>query len=360
MRAHARMLWGITMNAYRSCFGGDGRFVAHGLCVRGAVAALALFFLALTAGGPVAHAQEASSSQVRFEDLPGPEAYGDFVVGPGKIELVMQPGEERTVDIRVSNRMGEKRAFSVQVEDFGGSQDVKQPVILYGAQRGPYSLRDYIFPVAREIEIEHAKRAVIPVKVAIPQDAEPGGKYGSVLISVASKPDEDAPTEGAVTGAAIISRVGVLFFVRVTGDVKEEAQLTDFRTKGEKTFFQKGPIPFEIYFENTGNVHVNPSGVIQVKNMAGQVVGEQEMEPWFTLPGSKRVREISWDRPLLIGKYTALLFLNRGYDDLTDTREVSFWVVPFALIAWVLAGLLIFFFVLRFFLTKVEIKIKSD
>ncbi len=305
---------------------------------------------AVGVGAPVAQAQEdadAGAAPVRFEDLPDAKVYGDFVVGPGKVELEMRPGETRTVEIRVSNRMGEARTFSLGVEDFGGSQDVRQPVVLYGTQRGPYSLRDYLFPAVREIEIAHGRRAVIPVTVAIPEDAEPGGKYGSVLISVAPKPAQNASGGGAAAGTTVISRIGVLFFIKVPGEVREEGRLTDFRVKDGAALFQKGPIPFELYFENTGNVHLNPYGFIQVENMAGQVVGEQEIEPWFTLPGSRRVREVSWDRPLLIGKYTARLSLNRGYGNEVDTAQVSFWVIPYALIAGVLAALLVFFFLFR-------------
>lgn len=297
-------------------------------------------------------------AEVRFEELPGLEVYNDFVVGPGKIELQMQPGQTQTVEIKVSNRLGDPRDFRIEVEDFSGSQSADRPVVLYGTGRGPYSLRDYIYPETNILEIDHAKRAVIPVTVSIPEDAEPGGLYGSVLISVAS-PANAAGSQGQVgAGAAIISRIGVLFFVRIAGEVNEEARMIDFTTKNDQTIFTKGPVPFEVNFENSGSVHVNPYGVISVKNMLGQTIGEQPIDPWFMLPGSVRSREISWDRPLLIGKYTATVELNRGYDDIIDTGSVSVWVIPVKLLVGILLGLIILFVLLRFIFTKIEIRVK--
>ena len=44
----------------------------------------------------------------------------DFVVGPGKTEVTLNPGEQRTVNIIVTNRMDEDKTFQLEVEDFTG------------------------------------------------------------------------------------------------------------------------------------------------------------------------------------------------------------------------------------------------
>ena len=299
---------------------------------------------------------QVAQAQIVVEQLPNKDVYGDFVVGPGKQELIMQPGETRRVNIKVSNRIGEDRRFLVGIEDFTGSTDPNQTVLLMGSERGPYSLRDYIFPEVFDVMIEHGTRAVIPVVVSIPEDAEPGGRFGSVLVSTETSEVEG---EGGVTsGAALVSRIGVLFFVRVTGDVVEEGELTGFTTLDNRRVFTASPVSFALEYKNTGSVHVNPYGVIEIKNLLGDVVGVEELEPWFALPGSVRVRQVEWGRPLLLGRYTATAQINRGYQDIVDTREVVFWILPAKPILIVIGIILFILLLVRFIFSKVEIRLK--
>lgn len=297
------------------------------------------------------------SAEIAIEPLPNLEVYGDFVVGPGKEEIILRPGETRRAFIKVSNRLGEDRRFLIGVEDFTGSKDPEQSVILLGNERGPYSLRDYLFPEATDLIIEHGTRAVIPIIISIPEDAEPGGRYGSVLISTEA-PDDGQGGGGAVTGAAIVSRIGVLFFIRVMGDVVEDGSMTAFQTAGDKAFFTKTPISFELEYTNNGSVHLNPYGTVEIKNLLGDVVGYDELDPWFTLPDSVRKRQWEWGRPLMIGRYVAEANINRGYGDIVDTKHYVFWVLPVKPIAITLGVILLILFLFRFIFSKIEIKLK--
>lgn len=80
-------------------------------------------------------------------------------------------------------------------------------------------------------------------------------------------------------------------------------------------------------------MYVNPYGVIRIKNIVGQEVGEVQVEPWFAMPQSLRMREVVWDRPYLFGYYTAVASINRGYGDIVDTEVLSFWVIPWKIIS---------------------------
>jgi pilus assembly protein TadC len=84
-----------------------------------------------------------------------------------------------------------------------------------------------------------------------------------------------------------------------------------------------------------------------------------DMQPWFVLPKSLRTKEVSWDREFLIGRYTATVQLNRGYDDIVDEVVFSFWVFPWKIMSLAFAGVFIFFLVLRFLFTRFEFKRKN-
>ncbi len=71
-----------------------------------------------------------TNAAYEIEKLPEDTVVGDFVVGPGKVELSVQPGETKTVELLVTNRMGTARTFNLAIEDVTGSQDPNTTVVL--------------------------------------------------------------------------------------------------------------------------------------------------------------------------------------------------------------------------------------
>jgi len=284
----------------------------------------------------------------------------DFTLGPGKIELFLNPGESVTRNLLITNRLGRPMKFRVELEDFTGSSTGERAAVLLGNKRSPYSLRDFLHPEIWEFTLSHGERMVLPVTVTIPQEMEPGGLYGSVLISTSPSEDflerEEEKAKGQVR---LVARVGALFFVRVKGKVKEEGRLEKFDTVNSKKFYQSGPIYFSIYYRNTGNVHLDPYGIIEVKNILGRKIGEIEIEPYFAMPNSLRYREVKWDRKLGIGRYTATLFLNRGYNNIIDTAKITFWILPWKIILITAALFFIIIFVVWWIATHFEIRRKA-
>jgi hypothetical protein len=283
----------------------------------------------------------------QIETLPSTEVKNDIVLGPGKIEVDLAPGESATKMIYFTNRTGRTVNFTVNVEDFKGSRDPNQGTIFMGDQKGPYSLKDYLKPDTWTFTLDQGQRMDLPVTIDIPQDAEPGGKYG-VVFATAQPPAiaEDGSAQGPSPVVSIASRVGTLFFVRVKGTAVQEGLLKSFSTENKARFFEQGPINFQYVFENNGNIHIDPYGVIEITNMMGRNVGEVKVSPFFAMPDSDRLNQVSWDHPWMFGRYTAKLSLNRGYNDIVDTMSYDFWVFPWKLaLAALLAAFLLGWFV---------------
>lgn len=305
---------------------------------------------------PVVTANE-NEDWYKSEQIFGNIQVGDFVVGPGRTEIEVNPGDTVVQEITVTNRISDNRTFKLEVEDIYGSSDPSKAVNLAGDEDGPYSVRDYISFPTDTFSLALGERARIPVTITVPPDAEPGGYYGSVLVSTIR-------TSVAVADNAprspIIARVGSLFFIRVSGDTIIEGKTIDLSLVNDKWWYEAGPIELGILYENTGSVHVNPYGELSIKNMFGEEVGFVELEPWFVLPASLRVREISWDRELLLGRYKVEAKINRGYDDIVDEVSVAFWVLPWKIVGGVFLILFIIIFSLRAFFRTFEFKRKGD
>jgi hypothetical protein len=167
---------------------------------------------------------------------------------------------------------------------------------------------------------------------------------------------------GEVANAArqpVVARIGSLFFLRVKGETVISGETKSIDIIGDNWWYEKGPIELGILYENTGSVHVNPYGQLSVTNMFGEEVGYIELEPWFVLPNSLRIREITWDREFLLGRYTVKAEINRGYDDIIDEVSVSFWVLPWKIVGGTFLILFIILFGIRGFFRTFEFKRKS-
>lgn len=291
----------------------------------------------------------------QVESLTDVPVENDFVLAGSKVEIWLNPGESYTKELMVTNRLGKKMNFKVEIEDFQGTKDFENPTKLLGDDRGPYSLKDYLVPEIKEFALEHGQRMILPVTVTIPADAEPGGRYGSVLVSAnpifgADQVDKNQ-TKGRIN---LITRLASLFFVGVNGEIHRDARLFDFKTA--KNYYENGPISFQVIFENNSKIHLVPYGIIEIYNTVGRKVAEVEADPWFSMPDSLRFREIKWDRGFLLGRYVAKASINRGYDGIIDRKEAVFWVIPWKIILASLFLLVIFILFVKWVAGHFEIK----
>lgn len=255
---------------------------------------------------------------------------GAFVIEPGKSEIVLEPGESRITQVVVTNRTTKTHTFNTKVEDFTGSNDPSRPVVLLGDEVSPYSLRDYVTVSPAVIVLEPGARQVLEVSINLPEDVEPGGRYGAVLVSTESDPGE------GFSGAKLVSQLGSLLLVRVAGDVAESGSITDFRILGDKYFYTSGgPSGFEAVYQNTGNVHLVPYGLVTIENILGQEVANVPVDAFFVLPQSVRGKSVDWEPPFLFGYYKATLEIGRPGVD-TEIRTLNFTVLPWPYLVGVL------------------------
>ncbi len=286
-------------------------------------------------------------------------AQNDFVVEPGKTEVFLDPGESMVKHITITNRIDREVRFKLSTEDFIGTDDPKQPVILLGDDYSPYSLKDLIVPEIEEFTLELGERITIPVTISIPRNAEPRGYYGALIIS--NDPDKlEGENSKEVEGKTrIISRIGSLFLLKINGKGVSSGNIENFKLMGpQKIFYSERPEGFEIAFKNTGNVHLVPYGTIVIKNMFRRVVKTLPVDAYFVLPDSIRYREVKWIQGFGLGRYTASLSLNKGYDNQYDDIDLAFWVLPWKIL---LIGFISIVFLIAFiyyFLTRFELRKK--
>ncbi|MFA6919194.1 MAG: hypothetical protein WC244_03765, partial [Patescibacteria group bacterium] len=193
---------------------------------------------------------------------------------------------------------------------------------------------------------KHGDRVTIPVQIDIPQDAQPGGLYGSVIITTVPDFGNDQLDNNSAQGNLnIISRLASLYFVRVNGDVNESGNLREFST--DKSVYGSSPINFKTLYENNGSIYLNPYGKIKVDNFMGTTINEINIAPYFVMPGSVRLKEFKLQRGFMLGRYKATVVLNRGYGNVIDEKTVYFWVLPWKVVGAGVVGLVLIIWLIQ-------------
>lgn len=261
-------------------------------------------------------------------------------ISPVTFELTGNPGDVLVNKLRIYNPTNSSVALRMEVEDFTAAGEEGE-VIVKEAEIITYSLARWISVSPQTFTLGPNKQRFVDFTITIPYNAEPGGKYGSVLASTQGvmSPDEE------MTGAAVATKVGALVLLTVSGDVVESVDVKEFSVPD---FSEYGPIPFTIRFENKGTVHVRPRGYVTITDWRGEKVTDIEFPQQNVIPGAIRKIKATWNKKWLFGRYTATLVGNYGTSNVPiNPPVVVFWVFPWRVIAGVslAAALLITYFV---------------
>lgn len=298
-------------------------------------ACLAAFAMMLLSSTGIAKAS-------RIEELKDVNNTGDFDIGPTSFIINAKAGDTVNRTIQVTSRDGKKSDYFIEVEDFEGSKsDPSQSHMLLGKNKGNYGAKDWVTPEFTTFSLSHGQRLFFNVQIKIPDNADSGEHYFAVLISRKPVTDTTNANNQDKPNIVITSRVGSLFLVNVEGNVIQKGSLDSF--VAQSNIFTKAPAKMQVVFKNEGTVHLEAKGEVQIKNLFGSIVETIPVESFNILRDSVRSREISTStnpNKLLIGRYTASIKLERGYDGIVDTRELSFWYFPWREIAIVIGVLL--------------------
>jgi hypothetical protein len=247
---------------------------------------------------------------------------------PPKFELFANPGDTMTETIRVKNNSDTPQTYGILIEDFSSAGEEGQVVLEEDEKTANYSLKNWIEPSSRNVVIQAGEETTFPFTITVPKDAEPGGHYASVLFQLGG------PTVEGVTN--VKHRIGALVLLRVSGNVVEKAQIESFDAP---QFSKKSPVIFTLRVKNEGTTHINPAGTVIITDMFGKKVDEIPLMSANVFPGAVRKMLTSWDKPGVIGHFTATLVATYGQQNLPLTAATKFTVISPAAAILILVAL---------------------
>ncbi len=266
---------------------------------------------------------------------------------PAKVSHTLNPGETISGELSLAN-VGESRILvEVKMEDFvpsAGSDDIS----FVGRTSGVTTVRDWFsLGTSNSFIFEPHEGKSISYTITAPKNAEPGSHFGVAFFKASEIKEKSTLKIG--------TQVGVLFFITVPGNRLQKGKVLDFSAP---FFVQKGPVNFEIKFENTGTVHYEPKGTIKITNIIGKEVGSIVVAGQAVLPTQIKKIIAQWNLVgFILGRYTVKIEIQDGEGNILTADDVSFYAFPIWYVLGFIAIVLILFFGLRFLRKKISFNI---
>lgn len=305
-----------------------------------------------------------------------------IVTSPLPISLTAIPGTTVTTELKVKNAGTEAENLKIDILKFDAYEDTGKPALHDLEPTDEFA--KWVTFSEPNFTVLPEEWKTITATFNVPKEASFGYYYAFVFTRV--KDGEDlAPQETAVVGGTATL---VLLEARVP-DARREIVVTEFKT--DKTVYEFLPVRFTVSLKNSGNVHVAPRGNIFLSQEDNKDIALLELNPGkgSILPDSTRIFETDWSdgfpvyeeaiengqvvldelgsqtyrlawnfenaSQLRFGKYTAkmLLVYDDGIRDVPIEGSVSFWVVPWRLLAAALFVGVFFFLGMKSTLGKI-------
>ncbi|HEV7424575.1 MAG TPA: hypothetical protein VGO21_05335, partial [Candidatus Paceibacterota bacterium] len=284
-----------------------------------------------------------------------------FTLSPIRLEISGDPGQIVVQQMTLINELTTTETYYSSYLNFQAEGETGTPTFVFAKD----DLGTWM-QVPESVTLAPGESKVVPVKITIPQNADPGGHFAAIFWAT-------TPTNKAPGSVAIGAKTGMLVLLHVSGAVDEKGGILEFVTKDKQTFYTSLPISFFYRFQNNGGDRIKPDGDIAFKNILGLTSDKIPANPvdGNILPNSIRKFETVWqskDGPatskerdqgnflnkvgyewnnFAFGHYTAELNLTYGTTKEVATAVFSFWVFPWHLIIFLIILLLLIFFIAR-------------
>jgi hypothetical protein len=284
-----------------------------------------------------------------------------LTISPPLKEFTADPGTEFGDIIKLINDQGTEKTFFATIEGFRARGEKGEPEFFQTTDET--QLATWIALEQTSVTLKPREKKEIKYKISVPEKASTGGHYAAIFWS------SQEPEATGITGIGVVTKIGSLLLVGISGEIKEEMKLIDFSTPFK--FYNRLPVNFNIGFENTGNVHLKPKGNIKIEpKVLGIGKGEATVNEGGgnVLPESVRRFESTWQKAAIpeskaknifskffeelqiewknfaLGYFRANLFVLFGQaEPQIVEKSLNFWVFPWRviLIVLIIAALII-------------------
>ncbi len=259
---------------------------------------------------------------------------------PPRLEITAKPGQVLTKEIKIRNESKNEKTISTSIRDFIVTDDLGTPLQIENTDQSMnrWTAASWIQISPTNLKLKPGETKSLVLTVITPDNALPGGHYAMVLHT----PNNDLSL--SQSGASVQTNVGTLVYITVPGDITQNASIKEFSAP---KFSEYGPIDFKTIITNLSDIHITPAGAINVYNTFGLKNAQINLDNTNIFPSTSREFTSTLNRKLMFGRYKAQINAAYGTAGQLLTATIFFWVIPYKLIALLLAIIIIIFLLLK-------------
>ncbi len=278
-------------------------------------------------------------------------------VSPATLVDTVKPGQKKTLDLRIENQSVNKETLQIQLREFNVDKKTGEIDML---DTEPVGVGEWVTFSDPIFTLDSGEAMKQEISVNLPQ--ETGFAYSFAV--VISRTSESVTERGTTLSGSVA--VFALINVDRPGATRS-LEITDVSVPGVLEYL---PADIDITFYNSGNTFVQPAGNVFIQRGSNDSVPIATVpvndKKGYLLPDTPRTmtaswndgfpvyesvtdadgqqrRELVWDWSKIadfrIGHYVAkvVAVYDDGERDIPVVREVSFWVIPWRIILFALA-----------------------
>lgn len=266
-------------------------------------------------------------------------------VQPPILEVASEAGSSTTTVFLLRNPEPVSETYVFTIQGFlPAGEDGQQTFLPLTETAG---LPSWLYVSQSRITLKPGETVPVVVTFRPPADAKAGAYQAVVFANQAES--------SSVGGVTLGSRVGVLVFATVKGEVRRALSVGYFSRQGSRIVSHL-PVSFDVLLRNEGDAHEVPEGRVRIQNAFGRVVTwlplSMKGRVMRILPRSERRMMVQWGEsrpsssgvwsglraewsPFAFGPYRAKVVLDGPFST-NASEDVLFFVLPWRTL--VLAG----------------------
>jgi len=258
----------------------------------------------------------ASQPALAAEKNPG------FTLSPFSQEIILEPGrQEAGFSVSIENTTDAEASFHISAVDFSMRDDSGSVTLLEpDSQPRKYGLASWMDFDSERLVLGPGEKKNVNVALKNDSSLAVGGHYGAIVFKM----------EGAPGSAPVAFQLASLVFARKTGGEEPgmELQWQELQTR-----FLKDPAGVRLFFQNTGNTHLVPRGIVKIIDFFGREVSAGIINPEsaIILPETARSFPVAFQKlsPMFFpGRYTLSVEYRFDGQDGFVTRKTGFNLIP--------------------------------
>ena len=230
-----------------------------------------------------------SSAGFIFQSVGAQGAQESITMSPSTKKYELEPGTVKSDTITILNDGDTAYDFTMYATPYWVKDANYQPDFAPSNPRAD-AFAWVSFDQAK-YRAEPRETIVVPYTITVPEDAAPGGHYGTIFAEV-------QPPEGE-SNLARKKRVGSILYITTTGEVKLEGTTKSITIPW---FQPTAPMQARATIENSGNSNFPATTKLTVSDIFGSVKAEVNGE-YEILPGTTRDISLQWEYSPWFGLY---------------------------------------------------------